>query len=319
VKLVISSLLFASFLASASPALAQNPPAQPPLQKPPEKAPEKPALIPTDAERLTAWPKVDSKTLDTMHTDIERLRKAHTPEMGDQAHAALVAVGAAVVPELLPILGKERDDQARIRVEDVLDEITTAVHTRLLAPEFANKSREIRTWVLRRCGQFPDTALRAQAEAALQKALDAVPRADDKDEQAAVNDERYAASLCVTSTGSVKALPSMQKYVLDAWGKRGPELRAALNAVRCKEATDYALKLVADKDRKIVVAGLNMLAGCGTKDAIPAVKPQLDNTDNSIRIAAINALRGIVDGELPIANLPVFEAIELAKKWKTRC
>jgi len=55
------------------------------------------------------------------------------------------------------------------------------------------------------------------------------------------------------------------------------------------------------------------------EDAIAIVKPQLDNTDNSIRIAAINALRGIVDGDLPIANLPVFEAIELAKKWKTRC
>jgi hypothetical protein len=29
-------------------------------------------------------------------------------------------------------------------------------------------------------------------------------------------------------------------------------------------------------------------------------------------------MRGIVDGDLPIANLPVFEAIELAKKWKER-
>jgi len=48
------------------------------------------------------------------------------------------------------------------------------------------------------------------------------------------------------------------------------------------------------------------------------VKRELDSTDNSIRIAAINAMRGIVDGDLPIANLPVFEAIELAKKWKER-
>jgi hypothetical protein len=44
----------------------------------------------------------------------------------------------------------------------------------------------------------------------------------------------------------------------------------------------------------------------------------LDDTDNSIRVAAINAMRGIVDGELPITNLPVFEAIELAKKWKEK-
>jgi hypothetical protein len=62
-----------------------------------------------------------------------------------------------------------------------------------------------------------------------------------------------------------------------------------------------------------------MLAGCGIKpDALPLVRPNLDSTDNSIRVAAINAMRGIVDGEPPIANLPVFEAIELAKKWKDK-
>jgi hypothetical protein len=37
-----------------------------------------------------------------------------------------------------------------------------------------------------------------------------------------------------------------------------------------------------------------------------------------VRVAAINALRGIVDGQEPLEELSVFGAIELAKTWKVR-
>jgi hypothetical protein len=51
---------------------------------------------------------------------------------------------------------------------------------------------------------------------------------------------------------------------------------------------------------------------------VPLVLPFLDTNDNTLRIAAINALRGIVDGEPPIERLAVFDAIEMAKTWKER-
>ncbi len=35
-------------------------------------------------------------------------------------------------------------------------------------------------------------------------------------------------------------------------------------------------------------------------------------------VGAINALRGIIDGDPPLDKLPVFEAIERADKWKSR-
>jgi hypothetical protein len=272
-----------------------------------------------DVERLTAWPALSGEMLSTARTDIERLRKARTAEMGEQATQALLAAGAGVVPELLPVLGKERDPAALERVRKTLTQLTSAAHTRLLAAEFGSKSREVRTWALRRCGQFPDAGIRAQAEAAFDVASKAKPKTEEREERDAVDEERYAAALCTTASGSLKALSELEKWVLDDWGKRGVELRAAFEAVRGKEATQYCGKLAMDKDRKRCVAGLNMLAGCGIKpDALPLVRPNLDSTDNSIRVAAINAMRGIVDGEPPIANLPVFEAIELAKKWKDK-
>jgi hypothetical protein len=277
-----------------------------------------PADKPAEIERAAAWPTLTGEALATMRTDIERLRKARTPEMGEQAEQALIATGAAVVPELLPVLGKEREIEARVRCENVLTQLTTPAHTRLLAAEFGDKSREVRTWVLRRCGAFPDAGIRAAAETALAAALKAKPRSDDRDERDAVAEERYAAALCATAAGSLAGLNEIDSWVLSSWGKRGPEMRVALEAVRGKPATDHAAVLAGDQDRKKIVAGLNMLAGCGSKDAVAIVKPHLDSTDNSIRVAAINAMRGIVDGDQPIANLPVFEAIELAKKWKGR-
>ena len=278
-------------------------------QEPPKPEP-KPEIT-----RATEWPKLASDVLSTVKTDIERLRKAGTPEMAEQADAALTAAGPGVVPYLLPVIGKERNAEARDRCVAVLEKVTAAEHTRLLAASFADKTHDVRAWALQRCSRFPDPGVRAPAEEALARAK-AVLQKDPKADGGA--DELYAAALCATSAGSHQGLGVLSDYVLNKWGRCGVEIRTALEAVRDDESTDFAALLASDSDRKKTVAGLNMLAGCGTKKALPTVRPLLDSTDNSIRVAAINAMRGIVDGDGPIANLPVFEAIELAKKWKER-
>jgi hypothetical protein len=78
-------------------------------------------------------------------------------------------------------------------------------------------------------------------------------------------------------------------------------------------------KLLAATKRKTKVAGLRLIAACGEKESAKhLVLPFLDENDNSLRVAAINALRGIVDGDPPLNKLSVFEAIERANKWKAR-
>ena len=56
----------------------------------------------------------------------------------------------------------------------------------------------------------------------------------------------------------------------------------------------------------------------GEKAQAARLRPLLDDEDNAIRVAAINALRGMVDGEPPIEDLAAFEAIEMAAAWKGR-
>jgi hypothetical protein len=296
--------------ALAAAAAGQDPAPAPPA--PPPEGPA-PAARPKAEEivRLEAWPEIPKDQKKQVEVDIERLRKAHTEEMGVQARAALIADGAGIVPELLPKLGKEKDPAAVARIEEVLTAVTGAQHTRLLAASFADKSQPLRTFALLRVAEFPDAGTRAEAEAALARA--AAVQDPGKEDQA----EHLAAALAATASGSLLGLDHLAERAETGFGAHGKRMRTALEAVRGPEATQQlAPRLKGERAQKI--AALNLLAGCGDPSAKALVKPHLDDSDNSVRIAAINALRGIVDGDPPLDQLPVFKAIELAKEWKAR-
>jgi hypothetical protein len=288
----LASLLFAAFAVGA-PALAQDP-----APKPPE-----------EIKRLESWPEITPQALQTVRTDVQRLRKARTPEMSAEAEAALVGAGAGIVPELLPTLAKEKDGEAVERVQRVLTAVTSAEHTRLLARYFEDKSPEVRVFALRRCAAFPDPGVRESAEAALARVAKQGDKADPM--------ERYAAALATTSSGSLAGFDILADSARTSWAKRGPEMRAALEALRGPEAAGRGVALLAG-ERDDVLAGLSLLSGCGDKASAAQIKKFLDSDDHQIRVAAINALRGIVEGAPPLDKLPVFEAIELAKEWKAR-
>lgn len=277
----------------------------------PPKKPEPAKTAPKAVERLTAWPKPADK--DQVLTDIERVCKAHIPEMAEEGKNGLVAAGASAVPFVLERYGREREEDAKKRLFEILVATTGAEHTRLLAKEFGNKDLPARTFALWRAAQFPDAEIRKEADAAWTRVQKQGAKADV--------DERYAAGLCCASTGSIVGLEGLWEATLTPkeWDKKKKELRAALAGARGKEATAFVLAKLDDKaDRKVKVAVLRMLAGCGDKESAARVRPFLDDEDNQIRVAAINALRGIVDGADPIENLSAFEAIEMAKEWKTK-
>lgn len=293
------TLLAALAFALGGPLPAQDPPADPPA---------KPAAAPV--ERLTAWPKPADK--DQLLVDVERLVKARTPEMGVQAREALTAAGASAVPFVLERYGKEKDEDAARRLREVLLAITRADQTRLLGREFASKLAPVRVFTLWRAAAFPDPELKEPAQASLARARKAGDKADPE--------EVYAAALCCASAGSTDGFDVLFQAAQKRWDKKGVEIRTALEGSRGEPGTVIALERLAaaGEDRAQRVAALRLLAGCGTKTAIPRVKPLLDDQDNSVRVSAINALRGIVDGDPPLEQLSVFDVIETAKQWKER-
>lgn len=266
---------------------------------------------PAPVERLKEWPKPADK--DVVMNDIERVVKAHIPEMADGGRAGLLAAGAAAAPFVLDRYARERDEEARKRLFDILVTVTNETHTRLLAKQFGDKLVLARTFALWRAAAFPDPELKKDAEAAWARVSKQGDKADP--------DERYAAALCCASAGSTVGLEALWDATRTPkeWDKKHAEMRVALAGSRGKEATTFVLGKLGDApDRKTKVAVLRMLAGCGERVASSRVKPFLDDDDNQVRIAAINALRGMIDNDPPLDNLSSFEAIELAGKWKGR-
>ncbi|MFT6713974.1 MAG: hypothetical protein ACJAVJ_001256 [Planctomycetota bacterium] len=280
------------------------------------------ALVQEDADETTdekkpqraeAWPEISKDLKKELKTEISRLRKASTEGMASGGRDALIKLGAVAAPDLIKALGKERDEAARNRITDVLDAITGWEHTRLLAEHFDDRSEHVRLLALRRAAAFPDEGTRAAAVAAL---ADAEKRVDTKKE---IKHEAYYAALAVVSSGDLGGLAILSKRAEKLWAGSGAEIRTAVEAVRGDEATEALAKQLADGKRKQKVAALRLLAGCGSAERGKALaRKSLSDSDNSIRVAAINAMRGIVDGDLPIDKLSVFEAVELANEWKGR-
>lgn len=265
-----------------------------------------------EPERLEAWPKLEDAAL--AKREVARLRKARTEEMGAQAHAALVELGAGCAPLLMTVVEKEKGSEARARAVAVLELVTDARHTRLIAEGFTSRSASLRSWSLARTAAFPDPELQAAAESALAAAR---KRKAKKGEEEELDAERRAAALAATASGSLDGLPELTELARDDWGDWGSAVRTALEGARGPEASAAVVATLAG-ERRATVAGLRLLAGCGDASALAAVGQHLDSSDNSIRIEAINACRGIVDGDPPLARLSAFEAIEVAKKWKGR-
>lgn len=306
---LLVSLLLAPLSAPAFASPIQDPSKPPPSDDPLLRDPTKKAtkFDPSKVTYLTEWPKPKSK--DKLKTDIERLVKAAIPEMEQGGRDGILDEGAAAIPMLLDRYGRERDEAAAARLKDVLITLTKAEHTHLLGKEFASRDLPHRVFAMWRSAAFPDTTNKAAAEAAWA----AVVKQGDKVDP----DERYAAALCATSTGSLVALEAIFEYETKSWAKKGAEMRVALESVRGAEATALVVPKL-ELERKQKLGALRMLAGCGDKSVTGKLRPLLDDTDNELRVLAINALRGIVDGDAPIEQLSAFEAIELAKKWKAR-
>jgi hypothetical protein len=259
-------------------------------------------------QRLESWPEpADEKTLKK---DVQRLRKARTPEMVVAAREGLRAAGAAAAPELLRTLGKEKDKEARARIVAALEDVTGAAHTRLLAEDIEHRSVAVRVFVLRRIATFPDPGLKEPAE----KVLFATRKREDKNEPGEV----FAAGLFAVSTGSLQGLTELGHLSISRWESDRDAFLNALAGVRGVEASKLLSKQLASDVRNDRLAAARLMAGCCVQGYEQSLKPLLDDSDPTVRTAAINALRAIVDGDPPLKRLPVFEAIERAQRWKER-
>ncbi len=271
-----------------------------------------------EVQRAEAWPEFGNKA--ELKQCISRVRKARTEEMAVKGAQQLEEIGAAAAPFLLKSLRSEKDADARGRMEVVLDSITGPEHTRLLAETLDEDSDAPRRYAARRIAQLGDPGLRERSEAFL---ADLTAKAADKRARKPIEpvDLDLAAILCL-STGSSAGLERVIALAApEPWKTWAPALeRAAANARSAGDGVGAELskrlsKATSPGER---VVFLRLLTYSGSKDQVSPIVPLLDAEENQVKVAAINALRMIVDGDAPLKRLSTFDAIERAQRWKAR-
>ncbi|MCA9002619.1 MAG: hypothetical protein KDB61_11900, partial [Planctomycetes bacterium] len=131
-------------------------------------------------------------------------------------------------------------------------------------------------------------------------------------------EDQYLAALCCAAAGSEAGLELLIDKACKKWGKVREELTLALPSLRSDDLTQRLIERFGNTERQAQVDCLRLLSLCGTPASFPYIKPLLDSGDGSIKKAAINACRGIVENLPPLGDISVFDSIELAKKWKER-
>ena len=271
-----------------------------------------------EIERATEWP--DAPGREALTKTLAKIKKATTDEMARQGAEEIKAAGAGAAPALLRALGKERDKDARKRLIAALDSITRPEHTRLLAKEFKSKKEPTQAYVLRRAAELGDAGLKDDAMG-LWKGLVAM-RANPRKKDKVDDDHERRVAILLMSCGSTESLT----LVLELSGSKSftswrKHLQAAAECAKTAGpdvGNAIAAAMTKAKGRREQLGTLRLLTYAGSKEHARSVAPGLDSNDNNVKIAAINALRRLVDGDDPIEKLSTFDAIERANKWKAR-
>ncbi len=254
------------------------------------------------------WPKLDAVQAKELGIQIESLKRVDADLVAPVAER-IAEFGKGAVPFLHESMARQKpeadgsDPEIVTRLLLPLDRLVDAGDELRVAKDATHRSVFVRRFSLRKLGAFGSAEALPVAKKALQ----------DKDEET-----RFEATLACFALGSIDGLPELLAAARDRWPRVGRRIRAAVERNRSEEATERLLPHLGAKEWQDVCAALRLLAGVGTKRSVHTVARHLDSTDHRIKEDAINALRGIVDGEPPLERLSAFDLAEMAAAWRKK-
>ncbi len=268
-------------------------------QEPPKKDPPAP----------TSWPKLSSSdakraknkaTLVGLSGDDEEVAKASAAE------ADLVAYGTGVAPVILRRLGDREVaelPESAAALGRILDAVCTPEYAGLIAERTTDRSVEVRRWSVGWIGRhtLPDQ------EKALRRALG--------DDDAAVS---FRAALGLLGLGNGDVLDKVLADCMEDWRSKAALVDSIAAPGRSNELAQALVDRIANAPVNERVTGLRLARSLCPKDYAAVLGTFLDDDAATVKKEAINALRVVVDGDEPLENLSVFQAIDAAKKWKER-
>jgi hypothetical protein len=102
------------------------------------------------------------------------------------------------------------------------------------------------------------------------------------------------------------------------WHRMREVVIPALRGVRGEPGTRWLAERMRNSNDKVQTTALRLMRTVGDATTAALVAPYLDAELHTVKKEAINTLRVIVDGDPPLEDLSVFQAIEMANAWKKR-
>lgn len=279
--------LVLSLVATTARGPCQDPPPPPPPDRQQTDQPQK----------LAEWPVLSDTDKDRVRALVGQFRKPDE-KLYEPARKGLIDLGAGTAPILLSQVS-DRADNVNGQLLAVLEAVVTGAHGPLLAREAKKPSVELRRWVTKRMSRFVDPDLLPVLQAARK----------DKDPETA-----FHGALGALALRTKDALPEVIAYTKTHWTEVSALVAEVLPAARGKEASGWVFEAIAKAPVPEQMTGLRLLRHLATKEQASALRPFLEATDHAVKKEAVNAVR-VLHGEAPVDNLPVFQVIELAKKW----
>lgn len=268
----------------ASGAAAQEPPPPEPDVPPP------------------TWPELTGSETEHAKVLVHQLA-AEEPEEAQAAEAELTTLGAGVAPYLLARLG-DRRPESTAALRRVLHRVVEPVYAPLVAEKADSRSALVREWSLEFLALQHDPRWRKVFE---------------KNRKHKEKEIVFRACLGLAALKDTDALEEVfVQCMAEEWRDHAELVSRCLAPARSDEMAEWLVRHMPRDDEHARITGLRLMRSLAPKEYAGVIATFLDSEQHAVKKEAINALRAVVDGDEPLENLSVFQAIDQAKKWKER-
>lgn len=242
--------------------------------------------------------------LKAVQEDLVALRRAEKPEARAEVLARLCAVGEGIVPSVLEVAPQYLEVS---RFGDL---------QQLLAAALADADLHLAWKLLKKKAPEPLRAhlTRRWADSARE---DAIPFLTPllKDESPAIG---YEAARGLLRRNDRAGLPLVLDAFRSRWTQEAARLRADFTGMERGPLADLPREYLNSTKMPERLLGLRMYELFGVKEQAKLLMPMLSESDTTLRLAAIDACRVVVGGELPLEKPSMTQIIEHAELWKKK-
>lgn len=235
---------------------------------------------------------------------MRKLDKAEEEEEIAEGVAELIEIGEAAIPSCM-------DAVKRMEAADRLDPLWQAFDTILVDDDLAL------AWSLLK-KKAPDSLrahlVRRFADSDLEESEEFLQEQMKSDNQEIV----YEAARGLALRGDSSAVAVIEQQVAEYWLEEAARLRADFASIERGPLSAALLPLLQRKHTKQKLAAVRMVELFGTKEQCKLMLPFLSESDTTLRLAAINVCRVVLDGESPLERPSMTEIIERAEAWKAK-